>query len=45
MINPRIECRTDNRSLYEAAYSMTALLDKRLRIDIAIIREALQRKK
>ena len=44
MLNPRIECRTDNRSLYDAAYSMTALLDKRLRIDISIIREALQKK-
>ena len=38
------ECFTDSKSLYEASYSMTNLLDKRLRIDIAIIREMLEKK-
>ena len=44
MKHTRIECRTDSYSLYEAVYSTTSLLDKRLRIDIAIMREALDKK-
>ena len=36
-----IQCRTDNYSLYEAVHSMAAVLDKRLRVDIAIVREIL----
>ena len=40
----RIEWRTDSQSLYNAVYSMTSLTDKRLRIDIAILREMLQNK-
>ena len=38
-----IECRTDSQSLYNAVYSMTSLLDKRLRVDMAILREMVQR--
>ena len=33
---------TDNNSLYEAAYSTKTLSDKRLKIDICIIRECCQ---
>ena len=39
-----IICYTDNHSLFEAAYSNKAAEDKRLRVDIAIVREMVQRK-
>ncbi|XP_066911985.1 uncharacterized protein [Clytia hemisphaerica] len=38
----RIECYIDSQSLYNAANSTTSLSDKRLRVDVAIIREMLQ---
>ena len=34
-----IECKTDGQSVFNAVHSMTALLDKRLRVDVAILRE------
>ena len=36
-----VQLLTDNHSLYEAAYSTKTLADKRLKIDICIIREML----
>ena len=38
------EIFTDNKSLYEAAHSTTALEEKRLRVDIAAIRQSILRK-
>ena len=35
---------TDNKSLFEAVHSTTSILDKRLRVDIAILREMVERK-
>ena len=40
---PEIECNTDSRQLYDAVHSIKAVTDKRLRIDIAIIREMLEK--
>ena len=37
-----IVCKTDNKGLYESAYSSTQILDKRLRIETAIVREMLE---
>ena len=34
-----IECKTYGQSVLNAVHSMTALLDKRLRVDVAILRE------
>ena len=34
-----IECKTYSQSVLNAVHSMTALLDKRLRVDVAILRE------
>ena len=39
-----IECRTDSHQLYDAVYSIRPVLDKRLRNDIAILKEMLERK-
>ena len=39
-----IECRIDNRSLFQAAHSTNTLNDKRLRIEMSIVREMLERK-
>ena len=39
-----IECRTDNRSLFQAAHSTNTLNDKRLRVEMSIVREMLERK-
>ena len=39
-----IECNTDSKQLYEAAYSLRAIEDKRLRIEMAIIREMLRKR-
>ena len=38
------ECRTDSHPLYEAVHSIIPILDKRIRIDIAILKEMLERK-
>ena len=38
-----IEGVTDSKQLYEAAYSAKSIIDKRLRIDLAVIREAIIR--
>ena len=37
-----ITCKTDNTAVRDAAYSSTQILDKRLRIETAIIREMLE---
>ena len=37
-------CKTDNAAEYDSAYSSTQILDKRLRIETAIIREMLEKK-
>ena len=39
-----IECRTDSHQLYDAVYSITPVSDKRLRIDVAILKEMIERK-
>ena len=36
-----IRCKTDSHALYQAAYSSTQILDKRLRIETSIVREML----
>ena len=38
------ECCTDSHQLYDAVYSITPVLDKRLRIDVAILKEMIERK-
>ena len=38
-----IECHTDSHQLYDAVYSIRPVLDKRLRTDIAILKEMLKR--
>ena len=38
-----IECRTDNRSLFQAAHTTNTLSDKRLRIEMSIVREMIER--
>ena len=42
--NILIEGVTDNYSLYQAAHSTTTVKDRRLRIELGIIREAILRK-
>ena len=44
--NPRlpIKCYTDSKQLYDATQSLRSIEDKRLRIDIAVIREMLHKK-
>ena len=39
-----IECRTDSHQLYDAVYSIRPVLHKRLRIDVAILKEMIERK-
>ena len=39
-----VECRTDNKSLFQAAYTTTTLSDKRLRVEMSIVREMVERK-
>lgn len=39
----KAECRTDNHQLYDALYSIRPIPDKRLRIEIEILREMLNR--
>ena len=38
-----VNCYTDNYSLFQTAYSTTSISDKRLRIELAILRETLSR--
>ena len=33
------ECKTDGQLVFNAVYSMTALLNKRLRVNVAVLRE------
>ena len=42
--NIPIICKTDSRQLYQAVHSVRAIEDKRLRREIAILREMLERK-
>ena len=42
--NIKIFCKTENSSLYDSAHSSTQILDKRLRIEMAVLREMLERK-
>ena len=39
-----IECKTDSAALHGSVYSSTQILDKRLRIETAILREMLRRR-
>ena len=39
-----IECCTDSHQVYNAVYSIRPVLNKRLRIDIAILKVMLERK-
>ena len=39
-----VHCITDNYSLYQTAHSTTSVGDRRLRIELAIIREAITEK-
>ena len=39
-----IECKTDNRSLFQAAYTLNTLSDKRLRVEMSIVRQMIERK-
>ena len=41
--NIKITCKTDNSCLYDAGHSTTQILDKRLRIEMAILREMVDR--
>ena len=41
--NIPIICKTDNSSLFDAVHSTTQILDKRLRIEISILREMLNK--
>ena len=42
--NIPITCRTDNNGLYDSIHSSTQILDKRLRLEMGILREMLSRK-
>ena len=42
--NLQIKCYTDSKQLYDATQSLRSIEDKRLRIDIAVIREMLNKK-
>lgn len=42
--NIKIFCKTDNSCLYDSVHSSTQILDKRLRIEMAILREMIDRK-
>ena len=39
-----VQCFTDNHSLYKAVHSTGQIIDKRLRVDLAILREMVDRK-
>ena len=38
-----IECRTDNKSLFQASYTLKTLKDSRLNVEMAIVRQMLER--
>ena len=40
---PVIQCNTDSHHLYDAVHSIRAIQDKRLRVDMAILREMLEK--
>ena len=40
----KIHCYTDSRQLYEAVNSLKPIVDRRLRIDLSILKEMLERK-
>ena len=42
--NIPITCKTDNSCMYDSVHSTTQILDKRLRIEMAILREMLNKK-
>ena len=42
--NIKIFCKTDNSCLYDLVHSSTQILDKRLYIEMAILREMIERK-
>ena len=42
-MNIKITCKTDNSCLYDAVHSTAQILDKRLRIEMAILREMVDR--
>ena len=41
---PLIECNTDSRQLHDALQSIRPILDKRLRVDIALLKEMIGKK-
>ena len=41
--NLKIHCRTDSNGLYKSVHSNTQILDKRLRIETAILRQMLEK--
>ena len=43
--NIPIICKTDSKALHQSAYTSTQILDKRLRIETAIIREMIEEHK
>ena len=40
----KVICKTDNSGMHDASHSSTQILDKRLRIEMAILREVLSNK-
>ena len=43
-VMPQIECHTDSNQLYDAGHSLKLIEDKRLRIDLGLLREMMDRK-
>ena len=43
-VMPQIECHTDSNQLYDAVYSLKLIEDRRLRIDMGLLQEMIQRK-
>ena len=43
-VMPQIECYTDSNQLYDAVYSLKLIEDKRLRIDMGLLQEMIDRK-
>ena len=41
---PIIECNTDSHQLYDAVHSIKPIQDKRLQIDVSLLREMLEKK-
>ena len=42
-VNIKIKCKIDNSCLYDSAHSSTQIMDKRLYIEMAILREMIER--